>query len=81
MEHILKYISVGQCITVKGSIRSGTRVKGDKQYPVEYKNVEKVYFDKQKDPPHCPDPARQEILSFISTYDGFDEGGPFPSSE
>ena len=78
MENILKYVQVGQCITVRGSIHSGLRTVGDKQYPVEYKDVEKVYFDKQKDPPQNPDPKQQEILEFTARYDGFDEDGPFP---
>lgn len=73
-ETFLRYVQVGQCVTVEGSFRSALIQLDKRSIPREDKVITRVYFDKQKSPPEVLDPSQQEIIK----YSGFDENGLFP---
>lgn len=73
-ETFMRYVQVGQCVTVEGSFRSSLIQCYNKTIPREDKVITRVYFDKQKSPPEVLDPSQQEIIK----YSGFDETGLFP---
>ena len=81
MDLIMKYVQTGQPITILARNRSFLRGTSHGKVPVEYKEVEKVYFDKRRDEFKELDEKEQEILEISKNYDGFDENGLFPDGE
>lgn len=77
---IYKYIVKGQTITVKGAVRTKPmELSNGLTRTEQFLEVQKVYFDKMKDPADNPMPDKKEQIATM--YDGFDENGLFPNMD